>query len=62
MAASHRFMLLKCQGGRSGTIKESQVLVGLSIATVEEALKRSLTEDDSAIARWLLQTFTVLPT
>ena len=49
-------------GGRSGTIKESQVLVGLSIATVEEALKRSLTEDDSAIARWLLQTFTVLPT
>jgi len=44
-------------GGRSGTIKESQVLVGLSIATVEEALKRSQTEDDGAIARWLLQTF-----
>jgi Uma2 family endonuclease len=48
-------------GGRSGTIRESQVLVGLSIAIVEEALKRSLTEDDGAIARWLLQTFTVLP-
>jgi len=43
--------------GRSGTIKESQVLIGLTIATVEEVLKRSLTEDDSTIARWLLQTF-----
>ena len=48
--------------GRSGTIRESQVLVGLSIAIVEEALNRSLTEDDSAIARWLLQTFTSLST
>lgn len=46
-------------GGRSGTIRESQVLEGLSIAIVEEALKRSQAEDDSAIARWLLQTFKI---
>lgn len=43
--------------GRSGEIQESQVLPGLSIALVEEALKRSQTEDDGEINRWLLQTF-----
>lgn len=48
--------------GRSGIITRSQVLEGLEIATVQEALKRSQTEDDGAIARWLLQTFAVLPT
>jgi Uma2 family endonuclease len=48
--------------GRSGIVERSQVLEGLEIATVKEALKRSQTEDDGAIARWLLQTFTVLPT
>lgn len=48
-------------GGRSGTIRDSQVLEGLSIAIVEEAIKRSQAEDDGAIARWLLQTFTVSP-
>ncbi|WP_019499250.1 Uma2 family endonuclease [Pseudanabaena sp. PCC 6802] len=43
--------------GRSGRIQASQVLAGLRIATVEEALLRSQSEDDGAIARWLLQTF-----
>ena len=44
--------------GRSGRITRSQVLEGLEMATVEEALQRSHTnEDDGAIARWLLQTF-----
>ncbi|GAA6624041.1 Uma2 family endonuclease [Scytonema sp. NUACC26] len=38
-------------------IRESQVLLGLEIALVEEALMRSLTEDDGAITRWLLAKF-----
>ncbi len=38
-------------------IRESQVLSGLSIALVEEALNRSKTEDDSTITRWLMSTF-----
>ena len=46
--------------GRSGLVTRSQVLKGLEIATVQEALQRSHTEDDGAIARWLLQTFTAL--
>jgi len=43
--------------GGSGEIRESQVLPGLALATVEEAMERSNTEDDGAIARWLMQTF-----
>ena len=42
---------------RSGEIQESQVLPGLSVAIVEEALQRSQTQDDGEINRWLLQTF-----
>jgi Uma2 family endonuclease len=38
------------------TIRESQVLPGLEIALVEEALRRSQSEDDGAIGRWLLAT------
>ncbi len=37
-------------------IRESQVLSGLSIALVEEALKRSQIDDDSTITRWLMST------
>ncbi len=45
--------------GRSGRITQSQILEGLEIVIVEEALQRSHNnEDDGAIARWLLQTFT----
>lgn len=43
--------------GWSGEIHESQVLPGLSIALVEEALQRSQTQDDGDINRWLLQSF-----
>ena len=42
---------------RSGEIEESQVLPGLAISLVESARQRSETEDDGAITRWLLQTF-----
>jgi Uma2 family endonuclease len=45
---------------RSGQIRSSQVLSGLTMAVVEEALRRSETEDDGAINRWLLQTFQVI--
>ncbi|MBA3922731.1 MAG: Uma2 family endonuclease [Nostocaceae cyanobacterium] len=38
-------------------IRTSQVLPGLEIALVEEAIKRSQTEDDGAISRWLLTIF-----
>lgn len=38
-------------------IDESQVLPGLAIAIVKEALRRSKTEDDGAVSRWLLATF-----
>ncbi|NCJ06695.1 Uma2 family endonuclease [Synechococcales cyanobacterium C] len=37
-------------------IHDSQVLPGLAISTVEEALVRSQSEDDGAISRWLLAT------
>ncbi len=43
--------------GRSGRVAESHVLPGLAIALVEEALKRSHTEDDTKINLWLLKTF-----
>lgn len=43
--------------GRSGQIDISQVLPGLAIATIELALKRSQTEDDGAINRWLIEIF-----
>ena len=38
-------------------IDASGVLPGLAIATIEEALRRSQTEDDGAINRWLLRQF-----
>jgi Uma2 family endonuclease len=43
----------------SNRIKRSLVLPGLEISTVEEALRKSETEDDGAIARWLLEIFKV---
>ncbi len=43
--------------GNSGQIYTSLVLPGLEIAVVEKALKRSQSEDDGAINRWLIQTF-----
>ncbi len=44
-------------GKSSGRIENSLVLPGLEIALIEEALNRSLTQDDGEINRWLIQTF-----
>jgi Uma2 family endonuclease len=41
---------------RSGEIRTSEVLPGLDIAQVEEALARSQSEDDAALMRWLMTT------
>ena len=43
--------------GRSGEIRISEVLTGLKMGLVEEALRRSQTENDGVIAQWLLKTF-----
>ena len=40
----------------SGEIPISAVLPGLELALVEEALRRSQTEDDSTLMRWLMET------
>jgi Uma2 family endonuclease len=40
----------------SGEISTSTVLPGLEIALVEEVLRRSQTEDDSTLLRWLMET------
>ena len=42
---------------RSGQIAESQVLPGLAMTTLEEAMERSQREDDATITRWLLELF-----
>ena len=54
---SNNIIAFSISDGRSGTVQESLVLPGLAISLVESALKRSQTEDDGAINRWLLQTF-----
>lgn len=43
--------------GHSGRIRESQVLPGLEIALVEDAIKRGQIEDDTKINLWLLKRF-----
>ena len=45
------------QNGGSRQIQDSQVLPGLAIALIEAALRRSQTEDDGTINRWLMQIF-----
>ena len=45
------------EDGRSGRISTSNVLPGLEIAVVEEALRRSQTENDGAIAQGLMKIF-----
>ncbi|MGF1494032.1 MAG: Uma2 family endonuclease [Microcoleaceae cyanobacterium] len=45
------------EDGGSRQIRASQVLPGLSLEIVLEALKRSQTEDDGAVNRWLLAVF-----
>lgn len=43
--------------GRSGEVQVSEVLPGLEMAVVEEALNRSQNEEDGAINRWLIEKF-----
>lgn len=43
--------------GGSKQLQESQVLPGLAIGLIEEALQRSQTQDDGEVSRWLLQVF-----
>jgi len=43
--------------GGSRQIQVSQVLPGLSMRTIEEALQRNQTEDDTAVNHWLMQQF-----
>jgi Uma2 family endonuclease len=43
--------------GGSRQIQVSQVLPGLSMVTIEEALRRSQTEDDTEVNHWLMQQF-----
>ena len=43
--------------GGSREIRDSQVLSGLALSVVEEAMQRSQTEDDGALTRWLIQRF-----
>ncbi len=43
---------------RSGQIRSSAVLSGLEMDVIEEALRRSQTENDGVIAQWLLKAFT----
>lgn len=43
--------------GRSGVIRQSEVLPGLDLAIVEEALRRTDENDDAAITRWLIEKF-----
>ncbi len=42
---------------RSGQIRISAVRLGLAINVVEEALRRSQSENDGAIAQWLMKAF-----
>lgn len=50
-------MAFSLGAGEATGIDTSQVLPNLAIALVETALKRSQTEDDGAISRWLLAIF-----
>ena len=43
--------------GGSRQIQVSQILPGLSMGTIEEALRRSQTEDDTQVNHWLMQQF-----
>jgi Uma2 family endonuclease len=52
-----RIKAFDLSSNNSVVINTSQVLPGLEIAIVEEAIKRSQTEDDVTISRWLLTKF-----
>lgn len=52
--AEKQVIAFSIANSRSGEIRTSEVLPGLEITLVEEALQRSQTEDDSALMRWLM--------
>ena len=54
--ANRQVIAFAVAAGRSGEIAVSEVLPGLPMARVNEALMRSQTEDDSALMRWLIAT------
>lgn len=53
---ARRAIAFSIAAGRSGQIQISEALPGLELSRVETALRRSVTEDDGAITRWLMQT------
>lgn len=53
-------MAFEIRDRSSREIEVSQVLPGLSMKTIEEALRRSQTEDDTEVSRWLMQVFAEL--
>jgi Uma2 family endonuclease len=54
--AERQAIAFAVEGNRSGEVAVSGVLPGLEVALVEEALRRSETEDDTALMRWLMET------
>ncbi len=47
-------------GGGSRQIQVSQVSPGLTISTIEEALRQNQKNDDTEVSRWLMQQFQVM--
>jgi hypothetical protein len=43
--------------GGSKPIQTSQVLPGLTMAFIQETLKRSLTQEHGAVTRWIINQF-----
>ncbi|MBF2080392.1 MAG: Uma2 family endonuclease [Synechococcales cyanobacterium T60_A2020_003] len=56
--AQQRIIAFSVAEGRSGQIQTSEVLPGLEMALVNEALAKTQSDDDGAITRWLMQTLT----
>lgn len=56
-ANNNDIIAFEISDGVSRRIEESKVLPGLQIATVKEAIQRSLTQDDGEVNRWLLGIF-----
>lgn len=56
-AAASNVISFSVADGGSSEIRDSEVLPGLKINTVEEALQRGQSDDDGAVNRWLIQQF-----
>jgi len=55
--SNREVLAFEVKDGGSRQIRVSQVLLGLDMALVEESLRRSETQDDGEINRWLIQVF-----